>query len=257
MIRRLCICAILAYTYPASALADFLGVYVGVSRWATEIGGDFQTRGDSRIDAEELLDIDDESGVNLYANLEHPIPLLPNVRLSTTDITFEDTTSFANAITFVNESLVNDVAVSIDVNHLDGVLYYELLDNWVSLDLGVAARRFEGSIEITETATNASPDASIDETLGMLYAAAKFDLPFTGWHILGTGLGLGFDGHGHNDITLVLGYEKDLLAGFDIGFELGYRLMNLSLDDLRISDANRLNTNLNLQGIVLGATLNF
>ena len=87
--RQTLISVLVASLIPALSAADILGVRVGANYWNYDIGGTarYQTRDSANnIDVNKDLGYDDGSLGHYYISLEHPVPLLPNVRISKTDI---------------------------------------------------------------------------------------------------------------------------------------------------------------------------
>src|SRR5690606_18764663 len=101
---------------------------------------------------------------------EHPVPYLPNIRLGQTNLTHD---GFG-----VLHFLGTDYAFrgTIDLSHTDVTGYYEVLDNIVSLDLGLTARIFDGEIK-TDFIASTIP---LDSVYALLYANVQVDIPATG-----------------------------------------------------------------------------
>jgi outer membrane protein len=184
--------------------ATLLGFDVGGYIWQTGISGDAVTGGTST--ALDAADPGSDTNVVLFATFEHPVPLVPNVKV-------------------VQTSLKNDLGGGneIDASHSDLTAYYEILDNWISLDLGVTARLHSG--EVTGPFIN-NPGA-INSTMGLLYARAQFDLPLSG---LGLGAELSTGGDFGNekatDINAFIVY--DIALGINVG--AGYRILDTELE---------------------------
>ena len=63
-----------------TARADFVGLNIGASHWAPDLTGSLNSTGGSTMDLVGNLGLDDPSDSSLVLTLEHPIPILPNVR---------------------------------------------------------------------------------------------------------------------------------------------------------------------------------
>ena len=85
------------------------------------------------VDVKSNLFWDEESQGYLYATLEHPVPLLPNVRLSTVTLDYDGsgTTTFF----FDGVSYSGTVTSDLSIDQTDLLLYYEVLDKLTSLPL--------------------------------------------------------------------------------------------------------------------------
>lgn len=229
------------------------GIHAGVGQWNTDVSGQIGERSNP-ITAKEL-GFKDNSNNFIYAAVEHPIPLLPNIRVSqynleqsgeavvTRSFTLDDVTFEANANT-VSE---------LDASHTDITLYYEVLDNWLNLDLGITVRAFDGYAQVTSTPEGAVNPlierVDLDQSIPMLYSRARIDLPFSGFYAGGA---LNYIGSGDNnirDVEAYLGYEFDLPA-LDLGFRLGLKEMSLETQD-----NDELNADIKIDGVYAAFTL--
>ncbi len=247
--HALVVTSLIAATQNANLYADtILGIYAGAGVWNASYDGEL---GANNISTDEL-DLDEEQNNFFYLALEHPIPILPNIKVVQTDISNTSNTTLGvdftlDDITFgVNE----DVAVDIDLNHTDLTLYYEVLDNWVSLDIGLTGRIFDGEASVSSDLQAESLE--LDGAIPMAYLKAQFDLPFSGWFVAGSGNLASYDGSSLNDIDIKVGYDLGIAPALDVGFELGYRNFALELDDFDGFD-----TDITLDGLYLGLTANF
>ena len=83
--RKLAVCLVLGgLTLPASADSIF-GVYAGFGTWQQSYGGDV-TSGIAAVNVETDLGLDDVDNNVLYLAVEHGVPVLPNVRLQSTQL---------------------------------------------------------------------------------------------------------------------------------------------------------------------------
>lgn len=223
--KSLVLATALASVSPLSAqAATLLGVELGVNHWNTGFSGDVAKHGGSKKDVEKDMKLEDEGNISFYAALEHPVPLIPNIKLQSTNIEA-------------------DKNGGVDFSHLDGTLYYEILDIWVSLDLGFTVRKFSGGI----TLNDGDKEMELTKTVPMFYGKARFDLPFTGLSASVTGNTTSFKGS-QMDLDMNLTYE----FAFGLGAMVGYRTYNLELDDLADID-----TDVTLDGYYLGVGYKF
>jgi len=125
------------------AQADVLGFGAQVGYWDSKLSGDVAANGGS-VDVKDELDLDGESSSQLSLYLEHPIPLLPNVRVAYINI--DQTARGQLSDNFDGISAGSDVRSDLELEQLDVTLYYEVLDNWVNLDLGLTVRDFSGDL---------------------------------------------------------------------------------------------------------------
>mgnify|MGYP000070711227 CR=1 FL=1 len=210
-----------------AANADFLGFTVGANNWQQEFSGTVRSGaiGDT-VDIENDLGYsDDEGNNNFYVAFEHPVPLIPNVMLARTELEVSAENTLTKSFDFegVSFSVSDDIRSTADLTHTDLTLYYEILDNWVSLDIGFTLRSFEEGFTLTSSTESA--ELSIDGTLPMFYVGAKFELPFSGLYVIANGNWISYDDDTIMDYKAALGYESSIGLGVEIGmrsFELEY-----------------------------------
>ena len=218
-------------TAPVSADTIF-GLYAGVGSWSQELSGDI-TSGLTAIDVEKDLLLQDEINNVLYVAIEHPIPVLPNIRVNYTDLSIAGDSVLTRMVEF-NDTVFNlseDVTTDVDFSQLDLVLYYELLDNVVSLDLGVAARWMDGSVMLMSTLATTEADFAV--VMPGLYVRMRADLPFSGFWMGVEVMGMGYAGNRLIDANAQLGWESKI----GLGAELGWRTLDLEIEDLDDVDA--------------------
>lgn len=212
---------------PFSAVqADTLfGVYAGAGTWEQESSGEVVSALSS-VDVEDDLAIGDDSSTVLYVALEHGIPMLPNVRAQHFSIDVDGSNVLSRDIEFNGQvfSISEALDTVVDLTQTDAVFYYEALDNVVSLDLGLAVSMIEGSIAVTSL-TEAT-EAEFDEVIPMIYARARADLPFTGLWVGAQAQGISYDDSSLLEYNAQIGWESD----FGLGFEAGYRAVELEID---------------------------
>jgi len=131
-----------------------------------------------------------------YLAFDHPVPLLPNVKL-------RYTRSDQNGL---------------DDQFLDALGYYEVLDNIVKLDVGLGAKR----VIATNNGTTNIPAA---------YVSAGGKLPFTGLSakaeaFVGKGINADF-----SDVNAEVKYNFIENIAIDLGVRAGYRIMTVNLDN--------------------------
>jgi len=198
-----------------TARADFLGVYVGAGYWNQGVGGDAI----ADVSLKDELRISDTSGLQAYVRFEHPIPLVPNIRVARSEISDSSVGLLTNPVTFNGVPFVSGQTVtsSIDMSHTDVTLYYEIVDIGIDLDVGLTGRIMDGELGM---------GGVIEQTntiLPLIYLAGKAGLPFSGLYLAGDVNGLGIGDAKIADYSLKLGWETDSFILPEVGVELGYR----------------------------------
>jgi len=235
--------------FASTARAEFIGFKIGASYWAPDISGSFigDDPADTPIDLVGDLGIEDISTSNLVFTLEHPIPLLPNIRYQNIDLDSSGVNPSANFF-YQGNLYTGEVSSTFDLSHDDIVLYYEILDNWINLDIGLDVKIFDGEVALTSTGTGPPTTVPIDETIPLLYLSARFDLPFSGFYIGADFIGASAGDNSLEDTSIMLGYESD--SG--LGFEGGYKKFSLEIND--VTDVN---ADLEYDGIYLNGYYHF
>lgn len=205
------------------AHADFAGIGASVGYWDSDLSGDAARKGDS-VDVDKDLGLKSSDNVNLSAYLEHPIPLLPNVRLSYISISQDGNGQIpASGYDFLPPGPVYS---KLDVKQLDLTLYYQLLDNWVNLDLGLTIRDLSGDLSMTSRVSGKKDKTDVDVVLPMGYVAAQFDLPLTGLSAGVEGNAIAYSGDSVYDVNVYGQYRFSVLS-----LRAGYRQMSIDYED--------------------------
>ncbi|TGN41486.1 TIGR04219 family outer membrane beta-barrel protein [Marinobacter confluentis] len=204
------------------ASADVLGVAANISYWDSDLSGEAGKKGDL-VDLENELDLDSDSTANLSAYFEHPVPVLPNVRLNYTRIEQSGSGELSTQFDLLN----GPVDSELELSQFDVTLYYEVLDNWVNLDLGLTARDLDGELTVQEATLGGEVSRTeVNGVIPMGYLAARFDLPLTGVSLGGEANLISFDGDSVYDYTAYGQYELSLLQ-----LRAGYRQMGIDYED--------------------------
>ena len=214
---------------PQIASADFLSVYGGVEGWRAESTG---IVGDSQSNSASF-NFDDETTTSFYIGLEHPIPLIPNLKLrkDSIDLTGQATVSgFQLGGTTLN-GLVNS---TINLDQTDVILYWELLDlDLFSFDFGVNAKYVESNQVVVDSSDpiNSAQD-SFDGWVPMAYLAAEVSLPGLPLSLWTEGSYVSYSGDKFYDARAAIKYTLIDSLPMDLSFSLGYRAFVLQVDDL-------------------------
>ncbi|MBU2885075.1 TIGR04219 family outer membrane beta-barrel protein [Gilvimarinus agarilyticus] len=234
-----------ALVFSPYTLADFIGAKGEAGVWRTDYSGDM---GSASADD---LGFNQEDGQYARLYVEHPVPLIPNARVSYADISSRKSWELAGAEAGV---------ATINLTHVDVTAYYELLDNWVHLDAGLSLRHYDGEISVAAGNLGnllgldsgwgelVNHSMTLDDALPMGYVLAAAELPFTGWS---AGVEINyteFNDYTISDNTFKVRYLFDAVV--DLGFEAGYRQLNFTLD-------KGFGVDLNLSGPFAGFAFHF
>lgn len=234
----------------ASAQADLAGLHAGYARWDQGYSGTLRSQGAtaSAIDLDRDLALADRQGKMLWLNVEHPLTLLPNFRVERTELNTQGERILDQALTFDGEIFAAGTRIrsTFDLDHDDLILYYEVLDNVVSVDIGIDVKSFDGGL--TVASTTRSGHGKLDEQLPLLYLHAETLLP---GNLLLVGQISALDVQDTEIRDQRLAIRATLSDS--LGIELGERRLRVTHDD---ADAD-LTGNVEFSGRYLALTLSF
>lgn len=230
-----------------SANADVLGMSASLAYWSPDTSGTIQSGG-GEIDVDKDLGLSRDDSAIFTATFEHPIPIIPNFRFQFSDM---DQVSYGTIdnVDFKGQNFDGPVQTSLDLTNYDFTLYYEVLDNWVNLDVGLTAKVFDGELQLREQ--NANPVASysatdLDSIIPMLYGSAGFDLPITSLTVGVEGSAISMGSDSAYDLLAKIRYQASFF-----GVEAGYRAVGLN------GKVNNINVDVTSDGPYLSAMLIF
>lgn len=189
------------------AQADFIGLKGDISYWNIE--------GTANIDEKKLADqdLDRKGTVQASVAFEHPVPIIPNVKVKYTKLDTETDTSELSK-------------TDINLDHTDLILYYEILDNIVKADVGVGATRLNGNFK------QFSNSIDVDEYAPIIYAEIGGKLPFTGLSAKAEATYTNVNDVKITDAQAEVQYNFIQSILLDLGAKVGYRIMNIELDNI-------------------------
>lgn len=221
---RLLIAAVILLLSHA-ACADAVGLRGHAGLWLGDMTGSL---GGQSLSFDETSF--ERENYHQYAHLyvEHPVPLIPNVRLHYSHV--EASRQYDAA------TLENLASARVDLSHVEVTAYYELLDNIVSLDAGLSARKYTGAVGVSALGLSESSD--YDHVLPMAYGLVEVDFPLSGWSLGAEGSFTEYNDYRVSDFTARLRYLLDAVV--KVGVEAGYREMHMQVDkgfgfDLEVS----------------------
>ncbi|WP_372858445.1 TIGR04219 family outer membrane beta-barrel protein [Pseudoalteromonas sp.] len=255
--KKYCIAAALsmACLAPVAQADTLLGLYVGVDGWKSDNEGSFSYKNNAAQD----FNFEDETFISYYAALEHPVPLVPNLKLRYTELELAGSTRVDDTFTFNDRDYVTqtDISSLSDFNHIDYTLYYEIFDNdLISIDLGINAKQFDGEVIVTGTTQqdgfNHTETIEFSGFVPLAYGRAEAGLPFTGLSVFFEGSFLSIDDSKLQDYQMGIAWEFIDNLAVDVAVKAGYRSMVLELDDV-----DDINTNIDASGPFAGIQVHF
>jgi outer membrane protein len=188
------------------AHADTLGFVVGAGSWG-QSASSFNKGADSTF---------------TWAAIEHPIPILPNFKYVNLPV-----------------SASNSSGDSLTLNQTDMIFYWEILDNWISVDAGLNLKSIDGNITIASPAAS----QSFKPMIPMAYVKGAVEIPATNVTVGAELSSLS----GFTDTDLYVSYESSV----GVGVQLGQRTQKIAVN---ISDFN---SDLTLGGSYLAVFYHF
>ena len=242
------------------ANADFIRVEVGSGIWLVEPTGSLKGNGealDSEFDVATQAKIDKESDVYAWANFKHFLPIIPNFRLEYATTSYTSVIG-ANIKFDDREFKANVDSFSLDLNGLDFIAYYNLLDNtfWTTIDVGLDLKILDGYARFTSPFQEMKEE-KLSGGLPLAFVRTRIELPFTGLSVDGSLKYLSFGDSGFYDAQIKLEY-KIVESILDLGIEFGYREQNIKIgEDFGSLTGIDMQTDLTLGGFFAGVQVKF
>lgn len=257
------------FTLSSQANADSLGLRAGVEYWNADLSGEAQSQAARAAKRGKPVNFDEwqfygETYNSVWINFEHPVPFVPNIRMTYTNI--ENAKAHTVKHTGTNSSGTGTTtfythdSVALTFDNIDFTFYYELLDNWLNLDVGLTARSLNGDFDALSTIgvennylTAPTQDhTKLNEIVPMIYLNGRVDIPFVnGLYVQSIINGITSSGNTLYDADMRVGYEVDLTV-LDIGVYGGYRRMVL-----KTSDLGNLYADATMDGLIAGLEVHF
>lgn len=202
------------------------------------------------------FNFEDSDDMVIFASLEHPIPLVPNLKIRNNPVKNDGSVTLNSDFDFdgVTFPTGTQVATQSDLTNRDLVLYYEFLDNrLVSFDLGANFKWIDGSLSansVVSPGLQASQDIQV--VVPMLYGKIRADLWGTGVYGAAEANYIGMDSNHLQDYQISVGYALIDNLAFELNLEAGYRIM-----DLQVDDVDDIYADFRSDGAWLGVTLDF
>ncbi len=206
-----------------------LGVYAHTPSGSASYSIPYMDQKATLADIEKTFGWENGQDLLFQAFLEHPAPLVPNVKLGYSRISYDGSGVPASDFTWGGIIRFNGrIDSSFDLKMADFTAYYELLDNIAEIDLGLTLRHLSGSITVTPYSHLLSEEVTFSAFTPMLYGKLRFNLPVSSLSFQAEGNGIGYDNTTFYDLSLGIRYE--LFVG--LGIEGGWRSVHLESGDL-------------------------
>jgi outer membrane protein len=250
--KKTLLAASLVALMSSSAHADtLLGLYIGGQIWSNEANGSFG----EGIDNQAVFELNDENQGSFYVAFEHPIPLIPNIKIASTTLDTVGGTKIENSFKFDNVTYTAESTLdtTLDASFVDYTLYYEVFDNdLLTFDFGLTARDLEASIQVIEPQTMLQSDLDVSGIIPMAYVSTVIGLPFTGFNVFAEANFISYNDETVYDAQVGVSYAllDNIAVDFDV--TLGYRTVKLEINDI-----DDFYSDLTYDGFFAGAVVHF
>ena len=239
---------------PATSQADLLfTIGAKASVWDAEPSGQFDD--DVSADSKENgLGLESNTGNQYEVFIDHPVPLIPDLRLAQTAIDFSGEGRVVVAGGFGEEALAGDVSSFLDISHSDVTLMWGLPipTPFFDVNFGLTARTFDGELIVTEKQLlQRTERTDIDVTIPLLFGRAKLETPL-GFYGEADIQHVSYDGNDLTDIKDLVGFDIPVpLPTIDLAIEAGYRSLDLKTD----KESTDIETDFKVDGTYYGLSL--
>ena len=213
--------------------ADIVGGEISLGIFNHAPSGDTTYQNNFSIDVEENLYWEKETDIMFKVYLEHPMPLLPNIKVGYSALNHDGTGRADNFSWGDMSHLSGDLFSQLEMKMYDATLYYELVDTLVDIDAGITLRYMDGQLTVNIDSPGGLLSThyeavEFDTVIPMLYGKFRTVLPTTD-------ISLQLEANYiHYKETTLYDYEIStrytLVAG--LGIEAGYRAVHLDSTDL-------------------------
>ncbi len=225
--------------------ADTAGGEISLGFFNHQPNGKASYKGNT-VDIEDTLGFSEEQDIFLKAYLEHPLPLLPNIKLGYTELSHGGSSSVID-FTWGEHTYNSEIESSLSLDMTDVTLYYEFLDNWAETDAGFTLRYISGDMCVQSS--RSSDVADFSAWVPMLYGKVRLALPVTDLSFQ-----IEANAISYWDITA---YDYELSARYTlamgVGLEAGYKAFHMDSDAL----VNGFDTNVDFSGPYAAAIWDF
>jgi outer membrane protein len=205
--------------------ADTIGGEVSLGFFNHAPEGTASYQGTS-VHLKDTLGYSENQDIFLKAHFEHPLPLLPNIKLGYGTLSHHGNSDVEG---FTWGDIVNyngsvDSRLSLDMT--DVTLYYEILDHWAEVDTGLTFRYLSGNMGVRSS--NEQDAVDFTAWIPMLYGKVRFNMPVTN-----LAFQIEANAISYWDVTT---YDYELSVRYTVlmglGLQAGYKAFHLNSDEL-------------------------
>lgn len=189
-----------------------------------------------------------ESGTLLGVWVEHEVSALPNMgalrsKFSTNTSLVANATPKAGTKGVGSEMLM---AANMDVNHDSLLLFYDVVDQVIKLDLGLNVTKIDDQYRLDSSLTD--DQAQLKDFLVGPYAKLSMDIPRTSMTLTASSMIAGQSDFQVMKNSISLGWTSEV----GVGLELGYQSFTMGWSSQKFTDIN-----IKMDGFFLGLSYTF
>ncbi len=212
-----------------SLYADLFRIEGAIGSWSADPSGNMSYENSVTFDLQETLSYDSENITYAWILFKHPLPIVPNVRLEYSDLSYFGKSK--KGFSWEGNIMGVGASTALDLKQYDAILYYNILDNtlWATVDVGLDAKFIKSSFDISDPSDGYSFSGSDSIVLPMLYGRVRAEIPMTG---LGLEADIKWIGYGiadAYDIRIKADYTFDAFI-VEPTVEIGYRTLVIDVE---------------------------
>lgn len=247
--KKTALAALLVAMTPVASHADLLfTVGAKASVWSAEPTGQLDD-GVSVDEKNNGLGLKSESGTQLTVFFEHPVPVIPNLRIRQTSLDMSGSGVLTQS--FGDQTFGGPVDSTLDLSHTDFTAYWgaPLPVPYLDINLGLTVRAFDGSAVVESSVIDQREEVDLNFALPMGFAEVQVGTPF-GLYAQAEVNYISYDGNSMSDTMFGLGYDLPIPVA-DVGLELGHRAISMKTND----DTTDIATDFEVSGMYYGASV--
>jgi len=248
LLSSLAATALFATTSNAGVLVDF---EVGAGSWNANPSGSMHLG--QTVDIEKDLGFSDSNNAYVYADFNHFVPLVPNIRIEQQELSTN--AAAVGAFSWNGNSITQGKQTDIDLKQQDLLLYWGvpglnlLSAGIIDVNFGIDIKKFDGSVTID------NDKSKLDFIVPMGYIGATIDPPFIPAQLSASYKTIRYDGSSLNDLMAKVSIELPIpIPLIDIKFDVGYKEQSL---DISSSLSDNISADIKFSGMFFGVSAKF
>lgn len=251
----------LAASVHAGVLVDF---EAGAGVWMADPSGHIAYGNSSSASKLDLntMNVDNSTNNYLYADFNHFVPIIPNIRVERQDLSTSGTATLTTNATFGNQTFTagNSVKTDLEMTQNDFIVYWGipglnlLTAGILDVNFGIDMKQLDGTqIKLSNNATSVKTD--IDAWIPLGYLNAVVDVPFAPISVSGTLKQISYKNSKIAEQSAKISYKLPIpLPIIDFKLEGGYKKQSVVITDKLVDDVD---IDVNFKGMFFGLTAKF